>query len=164
MSDGQQVSMDAYRFATAAVNILDVAFMRPSRAQAKRHFARVQGGGILEVASLRFEDESEVAFRVALDHSEFRGRCGFSTFRAALGQLLSRLAERIRLKGELNVYTAETGALLFNVPAIIRDEGQVNVMMLGVDAPETGVATLRLQFLDPAQFVAGDAAAGTAGS
>lgn len=154
MTEERQVGMEPLRFATAAVNVLDVTFMRPSRAQAKRFFARVQGGGVLDVASMRFEDGAEVRFRVALDHSAFRGRFGFSGFRAALAQLLTRLAERVRMKGDLNIYTAENGAMLFNVPAVVRDEGEVNVLMLGIDPPEAGYATLRLQFLDPKQFEA----------
>ena len=153
MSDTQNVSMEPHRVVTAAVNLLHVAFIKASRAQAKRHFARVQGGGVLDLAKLRLEDRSELLFRVALDHGQYRGRLSFTAFRHALPQLLGRLAERVRMKGELNIYNSEeTGALLFNVPAIITAHGTSNVLMLGMDKPEAGVAVLRLQFLDPTQF------------
>lgn len=147
------VSIQPDRFATLAVNVLHAAFIDASRAQAKRHFARVHGGSLLDVAKLKMEDGAEVQFRVALDHSQFRGRFGFTVFRKALEQLLARLVQRIRLKENLNLYTSkETGAVLFNVPSVVTAEGETNVFMLGVDKPETGVITVRLQFLDPAQF------------
>jgi hypothetical protein len=149
----KSVSIEPQRFATLAVNALHAAFIDASRAQAKRHFARVHGGAVLDVARLKMEDGAEVQFRVALDHSQFRGRFGFTVFRKALEQLLHRLADRIRFKESLNLYTSsETGAVLFNVPSIIEAEGTTNVFMLGVDKPETGLVTVRLQFLDPAQF------------
>ena len=98
MSDTQNVSMEPHRVVTAAVNLLHVAFIKASRAQAKRHFARVQGGGVLDLAKLRLEDRSELLFRVALDHGQYRGRLSFTAFRLALPQLLGRLAERVRMK------------------------------------------------------------------
>ena len=42
--------------------------------------------------------------------------------------------------------------MLLNLPSILTEDGRTNVMMLGVDPPEPGVVTLRLQFLDPEQF------------
>ena len=149
------VALDPQRFATVAVNVLHAAFIAASRAQAKRHFARVLGGGLLDVAKLKMEDGAEVQFRVGLDHSQFRGRFGFTLFRKALEHLLNRLAERIRFKEDLNIYTAEqTGAVLFNVPSVFTAEGETNVFVLGLDKPEPGAVTLRLQFLDPEQFKA----------
>ena len=153
MTQSQTVSMEPQRFFTGALNVLHAAFIAASRAQAKRHFARVHGGAVLELARLRLEDGSELLFRVALDHSEFRGKLGFTAFRKALMQLLAKLSERIRFKEQLKVYSnAETGSLLLNLPAILSEDGRTNVMMLGVDKPEPGAVTLRLQFLDPEQF------------
>jgi len=155
MSQTQSVSMETPRFLTGAANVLHAAFIASSRVQAKRHFARVHGGAVLELARLRLEDGSELLFRVALDHREFRGKLGFTVFRKVLSQLLGRLAERIRFKGELRLYTnEESGSMLLNLPAILTEGGQTNVMMLGLDKPETGAVTLRLQFLDPGQFSA----------
>lgn len=152
MSEQQTVSMDPKRFATAAVNVLHAAFINASRAQAKRHFARVQGGSLLDLAAVKMNDGSELLFRAALDHSQFRGRLNFTVFRQSLDMLLRRLVERIRGKGDMNIYNSEEGALLFNVPTVVTVEGKANVLMLGLDKPETGIVTLRMQFLDPDQF------------
>lgn len=153
MSQSQSVSMETHRFFTGALNVLHAAFIKPSRVQAKRHFARVQGGAVLDLARLKLEDGSQLQFRVALDQREYRGKLGFTVFRKALMQLLGKLSERIRFKGELNVYSSEeTGAMLLNLPAILNEDGRTNVMMLGLDKPEPGIVTLRLQFLDPDQF------------
>ena len=152
MSDSQ-VSMDTPRFLTASANLLHAAFIKAPRAQAKRHFARVHGGSPLDLATLRQEGRGEVMFRVVLDHSEFKGKISFPTFRRALGQLLGRIGERLRLRQEIGVYSsAETGQILFNIPALITEDGVSNVLMLGLAAPEPGFATLQLQFLDPEQF------------
>jgi hypothetical protein len=158
MSQGQSLGMEPQRFFTGALNVLHAAFIAASRAQAKRHFARVQGGGVLDLARLRLEDGAELQFRVALDQSEFRGKLGFTAFRKALMQLLGKLSERIRFKEALKIYSnAETGSLLLNLPAILTEDGRSNVLMLGVDRPEPGIVTLRLQFLDPEQFRQPDA-------
>ena len=127
MSDTQNVSMEPHRVVTAAVNLLHVAFIKASRAQAKRHFARVQGGGVLDLAKLRLEDRSELLFRVALDHGQYRGRLSFTAFRHALPQLLVRLSEQVRMKGDLNSDSSgEKGAVLRNVLAISAVEGRSN--------------------------------------
>jgi hypothetical protein len=153
MAESNTVTMETRRFVTASVNLLHAAFVKAPRAQAKRHFARVQGGGAIDLARLGVEGRGEVQFRVALDHSAFNGRFGFTVFRKMLQQLLARLAERVRLRLDIPVYSSEqTGELLFNVPAVLTEGGITNVLMLGVDKPEGGVATLRLQYLDPEQF------------
>lgn len=156
MSDDPQVgsvTMDTRRFLTAAVNLLHAAFVKSPRAQARRHFARLQGGNAIELATMRLEGRGDVLFRVSLDHSAFRGKLGFPMFRRSLDQLLGRLAERVRLKLDVQVYASEqTGQILFNVPAVVTDAGVTNVLMLGVGKPDAGVTTLELQFLDPEQF------------
>jgi len=149
----QAVTIEPRQFAALAVNALHAAFINASRAQAKRHFARVQGGAVLDLGTLSAQGGGEVTVRVTLDHSEYRGRFGFTVFRGALEQLLRRLAEKVRFKEDVNLYTSqETGAMLFNVPSVVRGEGETNVFMLGMDRPESGSVTLRLQFLDPRQF------------
>lgn len=153
MAEDQTAGVDTRRFVTAAINLLHAAFIGTSRAQAKRRFARIHGGALLDLARLRLDERTELHFRVALDWSEFRGRIGFTPFRKALAQLLARLAERVRLRGDIAVYSEEaSGAMLFYVPAVTEDEGRTNVLMLGLDTPEPGSVTLRLQFLDPQQF------------
>ena len=153
MSANRNVSMKPDRFATAAVNLLDRAFLAASRAQSKRHFARIQGGGLLELETLRLEDGSEVAFRVTLDHGAYRGKLSYAAFRRGLTMLLGRLVERIRGSRDMNLYTSKSdSSLLFNVPAVITGEGATNVLMLGTGDPEPGLMTLRLVYLDPEQF------------
>lgn len=153
MSDTHTVSMEPQQFFTGALNVLHAGFVAPSRAHAKRNFARIHGGAVLDLAHVELDDGSGLLFRVALDHDEYRGKLGFTAFRKALLQLLGKLSQRLRLKGPLNVYSnEESGARLLNLPAVLEDGAQVNVMMLGIDKPEEGVITLRLQFLDPEQF------------
>jgi hypothetical protein len=153
MSESNTVTMETRRFVTASVNLLHAAFLKAPRAQAKRHFARVQGGGVIDLARLSVEGRGDVQFQVALDHSAFNGHFGFTVFRKMLQQLLARLAEYVRLRKDIPVMASEqTGELLFAVPAFATEDGKTNVLMLGVDKPAGGLATLRLQYLDPEQF------------
>lgn len=153
MSETNSLTMDTPRFLNAAANLLHAAFIRASRAQAKRHFARILGGSPLDLATMSSGGRGEVLFRVTLDHTEFRGKVGFPVFRRSLEQLLGRIAERLRLKMDIPVFASEeTGQILFSIPSIVNEEGTVNVLMLGVDKPEPGITTLKLQFLDPEQF------------
>jgi len=152
MATYNDVSMEPAQFLSGSVNVLHAAFLGASRSQAKRHFARIQGGNVLDVAPMRLPDGSSVLFKVAFDYSEFKGKMTFTTFRRALNVLVGRIVERIRLKKEITMFTADSGAILFNVPAVINLEGNTNVFALGMDKPEEGELTLRLQFLDPEQF------------
>jgi hypothetical protein len=153
MADDRNVTLDTRRYVTVAANLLHAAFIKAPRAQAKRHFARLHGGNPLDLAKLTFGERGEVQFRVDLDFSEYRGKIGFPVFRAALQRLLGQLGQRVRLKQDIPVLASEqTGQILFAVPAFVQDEGQVNVLMLGVGKAEPGVTTLRLQYLDPEQF------------
>lgn len=153
MAEENKTQTDTRRFLTAAANQLHEAFIAASRVQSKRSFARIHGGAVLDLRRMRLEDGSMLAFRVALDCSEYRGRIGYTPFRKALTVLLGRLAERIRLRADVATYTnQETGAVLFWVPGVIQEEGRTNVLLLGFEQPEAGVAILRLQFVDPEQF------------
>jgi len=152
MAQYSDISLPTDRFLSGAVNVLHAAFVGSSRAQAKRHFARVQGGAELDLGSLPLSDGSLLKFKVALDQQYFQGKLNFTIFRRCMTVLIGRIVERIRLKKELPVYNADNGAVLFNVPALLNYEGKQNVFMLGMDAPGEGEVTLRLQFLDPEQF------------
>ena len=153
MSETRSLTLDTRRYVTISTNLLHAAFIKAPRAQARRHFARIHGGGALDLGKMSTGDGGEVMFRLALDHSEFRGKIGFPAFRSALHQLLGRLAERVRLRLDIPVYSSEqTGELLFNVPAVVTEEGRTNMLMLGVGSPQQGVTTLKLQYLNPEQF------------
>ena len=153
MAEARNITMDTRRYVTVAANLLHAAFINAPRAQARRHFARLHGGNVLDLAKLGFGDGGEVQFRLALDYSEYRGKIGFPVFRSALQKLLGQLAQRVRLKEEIPVLTSEQSAeVLFALPAFLQADGQVNVLMLGVGAPEPGITTLKLQYLNPEQF------------
>ena len=42
--------------------------------------------------------------------------------------------------------------MLFGVPGLTQDAGQLNVLMLAVDLREPGAVLLKLQYMDPSQF------------
>lgn len=152
MAQYTDISLPTDRFLSGAMNVLHGAFLGASRAESKRHFARIQGGSVLELGALPLSDGSQLQFKVALDQQYFQGKLSFTTFRRSLSVLIGRIVERIRLKKDMPTYSSEDGSVLFNIPALLSFEGKQNVFMLGMDAPGEGEVTLRLQFLDPEQF------------
>jgi hypothetical protein len=62
----------------------------------------------------------------------------------------------LRQQSGVQVFTEQTdGSLLFGVPGVTQDEaGQLNVLMLCADLQASaGSVLLKLQFMEPAQFV-----------
>ena len=142
-------------FMTMATNVLYKTLLEASRTDAKRLFNAVVDGKQTALMSVLMDDETEVRFDLGLDHSEFRGeRINFKAFRASLQGLVAALGDTVRAEQEVPVFTEKTdGSILFGVTGLTQDEGQLNVMMLGANMRSPGRVLLKLQYLDPAQFV-----------
>lgn len=104
---------------------------------------------------VRMEEDSDVRFDLALDHSEYRGdRFNFTAFRDSVTVLVGSLSENLKAQNDVPVFSEQDdGSMLFGVPGVTKEGEQVNVMMLGVDLRGPGSVLLKLQYLDPEQFV-----------
>ena len=155
MARYQTQSIPTGKFLSMSANLLHRAFIEANRTSAKQAFRELSGGGTLPIATVKMEDESTVRFRVALDHSEFRGHFNYSAFRASLATLLANIARALREGKQVPTFAGSGGddTTIFGVGAVTVEEGTPSVMVLGADlgAPGAGVM-LRLMYLDPAQF------------
>jgi hypothetical protein len=155
MARYQTQSIPTGKFLSMSANLLHRAFIEANRTSAKQVFRELSGGGTVPIATVRMEDDSTVHFRVALDHSEFRGRLNYGAFRASLATLLANIAGALREEKAVSTFAGAGGedSMIFGISAVTVEEGTPSVMVLGADmgAPGAGVL-LRLMYLDPAQF------------
>lgn len=146
--------MPPQRLLVVSGNVLVQALLESQRADAKRIFNAVSDGKRIALMKVRLDDDTEVRFDLALDHSEFRGsRFNFKAFRNSLAGLVQSLGENFRQETDVPVFTEQdSGAMLFAIPGITRDEDRLNVMMLSVSLREPGCVQLKLMYMDPDQF------------
>ncbi|MEQ8803713.1 hypothetical protein [Haliea sp.] len=155
MAQNQSQTIPRDKFLTIAVNLLYKAFLESRRAEAKNVFRDMAAGRSVHLTNVQMEDRSQVRFDVALDHTEFRGKLNFGAFRSSLAMLVAQLSDALRAEKDIKVFSDENNPdnVIFGLTAATEEDGEVNVMVLGVDSSETrGSIELRLQYLDPEQF------------
>ncbi len=156
MSTFQNFSMPPERFLTVSGNVLYKALLDTQRVEAKRIFTDISAGKRVSLLSVQRDEENEVRFDLAMDHSEFRGdRLNYKFFRNSVAGLVNAIGQALNdeTKSEIPIFKEQGGrAMLFGVPGLTQDTGEINVMMLAVDLREPGAVTLKLQYMDPSQF------------
>jgi hypothetical protein len=143
------------KFLLIALNLLHRQFIGAGRTQAKRLYRDIHEGRVLPITTVRMEDGSTVAFRLSLDHSEFAGHLNFSAFRGGLAVLLANISRALQAKQEVTVFSMaqRPDCVMFGITGVTRDGQRTSVMVLGAETgAEPGKVTLRLMYLDPAQF------------
>ena len=147
-------SIPTNQFLTIAINLLHRHFIASSRTQSKRLYRDVQEGRIVPLTAVKMEDESTLRFSLSLDHSEFAGHLNFGAFRGGLCVLLGNISRALQHKDKVTVFSQEkAGSVLFGVTGVTVEGGRTSVMVLGADVEgQAGAVTLRLMYLDPAQF------------
>lgn len=162
-SDAQTIPKE--KFLLIATNLLHRQFIAAPRTEAKRVFREVAEGRSVPMTTVRMEDNSTVAFRLELDHSEFDGKLNFGAFRASLAVLITNLSRSLEEKRPVTVFNMQHRAqsVLFGVTGVTVEQEKPNVMVLGADTSgPAGNVLLRLMYLDHRQFVASGAGAGAA--
>ena len=153
-SDAQTIPKE--KFLLIATNLLHRQFIAAPRTEAKRVFREVAEGRSVPMTTVRMEDNSTVAFRLELDHSEFDGKLNFGAFRASLAVLISNLSRSLEEKRPVTVFNMQHRAqsVLFGVTGVTVEQEQPNVMVLGADTSgPPGNVLLRLMYLDYQQFL-----------
>ncbi|MEE4658888.1 MAG: hypothetical protein V2J89_00365 [Halieaceae bacterium] len=154
MSTFQNFSLPPQRFLTVAGNILHRTLLDAQRAAAKRIFNDINEGRRVELVTVQMDDETELRFDLTLDSSEFRGdRLNFTFFRNSVQGLVAAMGLALKEEGDIPIFREQGGrAMLFGVPGVTRDTGEVNVMMMSSDMRKPGSVVLKLQYMDPSQF------------
>ena len=132
-----------------------VEALEATRTEAKNLFRDISEGQAVPLTRVRMEDDSEVRFEVALDHSQYRGRLNFGAFRAGLTLLVANIADALREERPVKTFHAEHDAnvVIFGISAVTVEEGEPSVLVLGADAGSgQPTVVLQLLYLDHAQF------------
>ena len=154
MSDFQNFKISPANFLTIATNVLYKTLLEVPRTSSKNVFKAISEGKRVSILDVRMEDDADVRFDLALDHSEYRGgRLNFTAFRDSVTVLVGALGENLRNHTDVPVFTEQRdGSLLFGVPGVTQEQGQANALMLGVNLRGAGTVLLKLQYIDPTQF------------
>jgi hypothetical protein len=157
MSQPAQKTLPKDKFLVIAVNLLHRLFLEAGRPEAKRLYRGIRDGKVASLTRLRMEDDSILQFQLSMDHSELGGHPGFGAFRGGLEVLLGNINRALQDKQDINVFSSQESpdSMLFGITGVTVERDQTSVMVLGADVSgPTGVVTLRLLYLDPAQFAA----------
>ena len=154
MTEFQKFKLSPASFLTIATNVLYKTLLEASRTTSKTIFKAVREGRKVALLDVRLDDETNLRFDLALDHSEFRGdRLNFAAFRNSVTMLVGTLSESLKKEAEVSVFTEQTdGSMLFGVPGVTRHKEHVNVLMLGANLRGPGSVLLKLQYIEPDQF------------
>lgn len=142
------------KFLTIASNILYKSFFEAARTDAKNMYKALLEDKRVALMNLKMEDESELRFDVSLDSSEFCGTINFGAFRSSLQALIGTTSGHLEAKNEIVTFTEkETDEILFGVPGLTQEDGQLNALMLSGLFSAVGVVHLKLQYMEPGQFL-----------
>lgn len=154
MSQYEQHSMPQEKFLTVANNVIYQSLLESQRTTAKNIFNALMDSKRVALITLRMEDGTESRFDLTLDHSEFRGKLNFGSFRASVQALVASVSDLLRENKQLTTFTEQGGAtVLFGVPGFTEDDGELNALMLASITDVPGTVLLKLQYMDPAQFL-----------
>jgi hypothetical protein len=154
MSKYQQHSLPREKFLTVANNVIFKSLLDTQRASAKNVFRAVSEGKRVALMTIRMDEESESRFDLTLDHSEFRGKLNFGAFRSSIQALVGSVSEQLQAQKKITTFSDEnTGSVLFGVPGFTQEGQNLNVLMLVADTAVAGTVLLRLQYMNPDQFI-----------
>ena len=148
----QETQLDPSQLLAALLENLNVQFFADKRADAKRLYQTINDGQQVPFMHIGFPDGAEISCDLALDHSQHVGKLSFSKFRTCLATMMQTLAIRIEEKQDFNILHSQQGDMLFNIPGVVETDGNINVLVSGLRQTAPGRATIRLVFLDPAQY------------
>lgn len=154
MSQFQNYKVSPANFLTIATNVLYKTLLEAPRTTSKNIFKAVNDGRRVALLDVRMEEDADVRFDLALDHSEYRGdRLNFAAFRNSLTLLVGTLSETLQKEADVPVFTEQQdGSMIFGVPGVTQVNEHVNVLVLGVNLRGPGRVLLKLQYIDPGQF------------
>jgi hypothetical protein len=154
MSKYQQHNLPRDKFLTVANNVVYKSLLDTQRTNAKNIYRAVSEGKRVALMTIRMDEDSESRFDLTLDHSEFRGKLNFGAFRASVQALVGSVSELLQQEKDITTFTDEaSGNILFGVPGFTQEDGHFNALMLAVDTSVAGTVLLRLQYMDPEQFI-----------
>jgi hypothetical protein len=143
------------KFLLMSANLLHRAFMEASRTDAKNLYRVLADGNAVRLTRVQMEDQSTLGVNLSLDQSEYCGKLNFGAFRASVGTLIGNVGRALEEGRDYPMFSGEEGdsQMIFGITAVTVEDRQPNVMVLGSESDDADASvTLRLMYLDPAQF------------
>ena len=136
-----------------ALSGLDNHLIVPGKKQARKRFKKLLESESQFVTEITLQDGSEVRVMLSLDYSEFRGKLFFKKFKKFLSQLVSIVAKAVEDPRDIPLRQEQQGRrYMINIPAVLRIDDQVNVLILGMNLQNTNEIIIELLFFEPTQF------------
>lgn len=155
MAQHQTHTIPREKFLLMSVNLLYKVFHEASRTESKNVFREIAEGRAVHLTKVQMEDKSTVRFDLSLDHSEYRGKLNFGSFRNSLMVLIAQLSEALREEKNITVFSQEDdpNVMIFGATGVTWQDGEPSVLVLGADAGEGQPSVmLKLMYLDYSQF------------
>ena len=133
--------------------LLGRLFFELPKERSKELFLTVKKGEQPVLGELTLGEQIKLNLKLELNYSEFIGPgFNFDVFRIALKNLLERLANTLKLKGNLSLRTNQQGEVLVGFAGLTKVGEQHNALMMIVNMGVSNEVTVRLIFVDPSQF------------
>ena len=147
-----EVSLNPKLLLSAVLNNLDLHFFSNSRDQAKQLYKVLCEERPAPFMKIDMGDSGEVFCELSLDQSLYVGKLNYGKFRKNLAMMMQAIKQRIDEDSKLTAMTSKSGEILFNIPGIVREDDQINIMVCSFRQLGPGLSTVRLLFLDPEEY------------
>ncbi len=150
----QDVSLNPKVLLGAINENLNRHFFAASRASSKQVYHLIDSGKAAAFMRIDMADAGEVLCDLVLDTSLYVGKLNFGRFRQSLAATMQAINEAIAADAKLNALSSKQGEIMFNVPGVVQEGQQINIMVCSFKTLGPGFATVRLMYLDPDQYIA----------
>lgn len=149
-----EVSLNPKLLLSAVLDNLNLHFFTSTRDQAKQFYKLLNDEHPAPFMKIDMGDSGEVFCELSMDQSLYVGKLNYGKFRKNLAMMMHAIKQRIDAEAPLTAMTSNTGEILFNIPGIVKEDDQINIMVCSFRQLGAGLATVRLMFLDPDDYAA----------
>ncbi|MFT6407509.1 MAG: hypothetical protein ACJAQ6_000921 [Arenicella sp.] len=150
----QQVSLNPKLLLAAVNENLNRHFYAGARDSSKALYKAIEQGVQAPFMRIDTGDSGEVFCELSLDSSLYVGNINFGKFRKSLAMMMLGIRTRTENDEPLNAMTSQSGEIMFNIPGIVNEGNQINVMVCSFQPMGPGLASVKLMYLDPDKYAA----------
>jgi len=148
----QDVSLNPKLLLNAVNDNLNRHFYAANRDSAKQLYKRISEGNVAPFMRIDLGEAGEVFCELSLDTSLYVGKINFGRFRKSLAMMMLGIKNRLEEDQKLHALGSEQGEIMFNIPGIVKEEEQINIMVCSFKSLGPGLASVRLMYLDPDHY------------
>ena len=156
MDQNQELTIDLPQLFNLSANLLIASFHRQTANEIEETYNHLSKGTRVAAGHIKAkDDENSVPVYLELDHSEYNGEFNLKNFLASVDILLQKFSSETKNNADhSNIPTLKNpsnGEIVFNIPAGIKLNDNLNVLMASV-LPASDYLVVRLLFVNPEQF------------